>query len=219
MTASAAADTSATGKSVGRDPDFIVIGAMKAGTTTLYAHLQAHPQVFMADPKEPNYFSKDEVYQEKGRDWYRRLFADARPDQRCGEASPSYTRAPRFVATPERMAAEVPNAKLVYIMRHPVERFYSNYVFDRSFGFNEPIRATLVERPYVLETSRYIDQIRRYLEHFPAERLHCLLLDDLRSDLDATLRRLAAFLGIADFATADEANVRANERGEQHTKR
>lgn len=221
MTTSSTTDTTVTtgpAKGTGRDPDFIVIGAMKAGTTTLFSHLKAHPQVFMGDPKEPNYFSKDDVYEGKGRDWYRGLFADARPDQRCGEASPSYTRAPRFSATPQRMAAAVPHAKLVYIMRHPVERFYSNYVFDRSFGFNEPIRETLTQRSYVLETSRYIDQIRRYLECFPREQLHCLLLDDLRSDVAGTLHRLAEFLGIAEFAEPEAGSVRANERGAQHSK-
>lgn len=220
MTMPSPAEKSERAMGTGRDPDFIVIGAMKAGTTTLFAHLKDHPQVFMAEPKEPNYFSKDDVYTGKGRDWYRGLFANARANQRCGEASPSYTRAPRFADSAKRMAAAVPDAKLVYIMRHPVERFYSNYVFDRSFGFREPIRETLIERSYVLETSRYIEQVRRYLDYFPREQLHCLLLDDLRSDLEATLSRLAEFLGIEGFSGANRAGgVRANERGEQHSKR
>ena len=200
-----------------RDPDFIVIGAMKAGTTTLFEALRAHPDVFMANPKEPNYFSMDAVYQDRGRQWYRELFAGARADQVCGEASPSYTRAPRFPNTAERMAVDLPDVRLVYIMRHPVERFYSNYVFDRSFGFNEPIEQTLSERPYVLETSRYIDQIRRYLDRFPSAQLHCIVLDDLRSDAAGVLSRLADFLGLQEpFPSDSDEPAQANQRGEQH---
>lgn len=199
-----------------RDPDFIVIGAMKAGTTTLFEALKRHPGAFMADPKEPNYFSMDSVYNDRGRDWYRGLFAEARPDQLCGEASPSYTRHPRFPETARRMAADLPGVKLIYIMRHPVERFYSNYVFDRSFGFDEPIAQTLTERPYVLETSRYLRQIERYLEWYPPSQLHCVVLDDLRSDPVGVLDRLAEFLGLPRFPEYQGEPQRANERGEQH---
>lgn len=202
-----------------RGPDFIVIGAMKAGTTTLFEHLRRHPSLFMADPKEPNYFSIDEVYA-RGPEWYHGLFAGAGDDQLCGEASPSYTRYPRFPETPARMAEGAPHAKLIYLMRHPVDRFYSNYVFDRSFGHREPLRDTLTERPYVLETSRYLTQIRRYLEHFPREQMLCLLLDDLKADPAGVLAQVARFLGVADFADSPgDEPVLANQRGQQHTVR
>lgn len=201
-----------------RYPDFIVIGAMKAGTTTLYQHLRRHPGILMADPKEPNYFSIDSVYS-RGLPWYQGLFAAAGEDQLCGEVSPSYTRYPRFPDTPDRMARACPGVKLIYLMRHPVERFYSNYVFDRSFGHNEAIRDTLHQRPYVLETSRYLSQINRYLDFFPREQLHLIVLDDLRSDASAVLSRLAGFLGVAEFDAAPSEEVHANRRGDQHTVR
>ena len=97
----------------------------------------------MSTPKEPNFFSIDDVY-EKGVDWYASLFADAQPEQICGEASPSYSRYPRFSRT--RLVGSpscCPDVKIVYIMRHPVDRFYSNYVFDRSYGHSDSIRETL----------------------------------------------------------------------------
>jgi hypothetical protein len=162
-----------------RLPDFVIVGAMKAGTTTLYELLKARPDVFMADPKEPNFFSIPEVYA-RGIDWYADLFATARPGQICGEASPSYTRFPRFPDAAARMAQHIPHARLVYVMRHPVARFYSNYVFERAYGLRDSIRETLVERPYVLATSDYMGQIRRLLEFFPREQLHLVILDDLR---------------------------------------
>ncbi|MGI9457226.1 MAG: hypothetical protein ACR2NU_11740, partial [Aeoliella sp.] len=93
-----------------RVSDFVVIGAMKAGTTTVFEYLSRHPQVFMADPKEPNYFSMDDVHS-RGMDWYRGLFAEASDEQICGEASASYTRYPRFPQSAARMAELLPDAK------------------------------------------------------------------------------------------------------------
>ncbi|TWT97597.1 Sulfotransferase domain protein [Botrimarina colliarenosi] len=181
-----------------RDPDFIIIGAMKAGTTTLYECFRRHPSLMMSEPKEPNYFSIDEVYNH-GRDWYRNLFSGAAAGQLCGEASASYTRYPRFPETAQRLAFDLPNVKLIYILRNPVERFYSNYVFDTAFGGPRTLHETFEQRPYVLETSRYIHQIRHYLQYVPAANLHCLLLEDLQSDADAALGRLTSFLGVAPF--------------------
>ncbi|MGI9455659.1 MAG: sulfotransferase domain-containing protein, partial [Aeoliella sp.] len=99
---------------------------------------------------------------------------------------------------------------------HPVERFYSNYAFDRSFGFQEPMNATLSERPYVLETSRYIDQIKNYLEHYPREQFHFMLLDDLKANPNGEMERLAEFLGIRPFSTMNQEARHANQRGRQH---
>lgn len=198
-----------------RLPDFLIIGAMKSGTTTLYEHLERHPGVFMSTPKEPNYFSIDEVYQ-KGPDWYRGLFAEARADQICGEASPSYTRFPRFSHTAGRIAQSLPYVKLVYIMRHPVERFYSNYVFDRSYGFRDSIRETLRDRGYVLETSNYMLQIDKYLEHFPREQMLLLLLDDLQDNPQSVYQQLLDFLGLKDSEVLGQDPLQANPRGRNY---
>src|SRR5690242_14831106 len=80
---------------VGRLPDFVVIGGMKCGSTTLFEYLCRHPDVFMCTPKEPGYFSREKVMA-RGEAWYRSLFADAKPTQLCGEASTCYTRWPHF---------------------------------------------------------------------------------------------------------------------------
>lgn len=201
-----------------RLPDFLIIGAMKSGTTTLYEYLERHPQVFMATPKEPNFFSMDEVYQ-KGADWYASLFAEAGADQLCGEASPSYSRFPRFPTTASRIAQTLPETKILYIMRHPVERFYSNYVFDRSYGFKDSIRDTLDSRAYVLETSNYMLQIEKYLEHFSREQMYFLLLEDLKEAPGQALSEVSRFLGVRDTLPADSASVQANPQGRNHVAR
>lgn len=198
-----------------RLPDFLIVGAMKSGTTTLYEHLERNPHVFMSTPKEPNYFSIDEVY-ERGVGWYCSLFADAHPEQVCGEASPSYSRYPRFADTTRRIAELLPDVKLVYIMRHPVERFYSNYVFDRSYGHNEPIRETLTSRSYVLETSNYMLQIEKYLEHFSRDQMLFLLLDDLKENPERVLNELCDFLGVANESVSPAENLQANPRGRNY---
>lgn len=201
-----------------RLPDFLIIGAMKSGTTTLYEYLERHPEVFMATPKEPNFFSMDEVY-DKGPDWYAALFANAGVDQICGEASPSYSRFPRFPSTASRIAKTLPDVKILYIMRHPVERFYSNYVFDRSYGFRDSIRETLDSRTYVLETSNYMLQIEKYLEHFSREQMLFLLLEDLNESPASALGEVAAFLKVRGTPPASAESVRANPQGRNHVTR
>lgn len=110
-----------------RLPDFIIIGAAKSGTTSLYEYLVRHPRVFMTTPKEPEFFGREERYAQ-GLKWYASLFADAANEQICGEASTVYTRLPHAGDVPARMHAVVPNVKLIYIVRNPVDRAFSDYM-------------------------------------------------------------------------------------------
>ena len=112
-----------------RLPDFIIIGAAKAGTTTLHHYLDLNPQIYMSSPKEPCFFSDDEIYV-KGVDWYSSLFSSAKPDQACGEASTRYSPYPQYTEAAPRMAELLPHVKLIYIMRHPVDRAYSHHVHE-----------------------------------------------------------------------------------------
>ena len=110
----------------GRNPDFLVIGAMKAGSTTLHTYLSRHPDLYLHERKEPGFFSREERYA-RGIEWYRALFADARPDQLCAESSTCYTRWPHFADVAPRIRQHVPEVRFVYIMRDPVARAYSHY--------------------------------------------------------------------------------------------
>lgn len=114
-------------------PDFLIIGAMKCGTSTLQAQLARQPGVFMTTPKEPNFFSDDAIYA-KGPDWYAGLFADAAPGDLTGEASTHYTKLPTHPEALPRLTAALDAPKLIYMIRDPVTRTVSHFIHEWSMG-------------------------------------------------------------------------------------
>ncbi len=176
-------------------PNLIVIGAQKCGTSGLHYYLSLHPEVSMSNPKELNFFIAERNYP-RGLEWYSRHFD---PAASCrGESSPNYTAYPQHLGVPERMAAVVPDARLVYIVRDPIERITAhwihNYAKRREKG---DLRATLLHRntSYVTR-SKYHMQLARYLEHFAEEQILVLDQRDLRDERMPTLRRLFEFAGV-----------------------
>lgn len=206
-----------------RLPDFYVIGAAKCGTSTLAAHLATHPRIFMSPIKEPEFFAVDEVFG-KGLEWYGDLFREASADQQCGEASTAYTRSPQFPEAAQRIAAATPNAKFIYLMRHPVDRAYSHYVhrLTKELFPRQPIRRTFEAHvaldPMCLDGSRYMDQIQRYLDYFPKESILCLFSEFLRSDPQATVNTALEFLGL-EPAPLQDTSLQRNETARQRRNR
>ena len=186
-----------------RKPDFIIIGAAKAGTTSLYRHLTWHPSIFMSDPKEPTYFAFDERYG-RGEDWYQSLFSGAGEAQLCGEASTNYTNWPLYPHTVKRMHALLPDVKLIYVMRHPVDRAYSHYIQlinnirndDPDYTFTDTFEQHIAKDDSVIQSSNYMLQINRFLEYYPRERFLFLFFEDFIQDPGLTLERVISFLGI-----------------------
>lgn len=177
-------------------PDFLVIGAMKAGTTSLHHYLQAHPDLFLPRTKELNFF-RDEEHFARGERWYRAQFADARPDQVCGEVSPDYTKHPHHAGAPARIARTCPDVRLVYVLRHPVDRMMSMYLHQVVAGReSRPADVALLADPEYLESSSYAMQLERHLEHVEVDRVLLESAEDLASDRDAVLRRIHAFVGV-----------------------
>ena len=176
-------------------PNLIVIGAQKCGTSGLHYYLSLHPEVSMSDPKELNFFIEERNYP-RGLEWYSRQFD---PAARCrGESSPNYTAYPQHLDVPERMAATVPGARLVYIVRDPIERITAhwihNYAKRREKG---DLAATLLHpNTSYVSRSKYHMQLQRYLEHFPEEQILVLDQRDLRDERMETLRRLFEFAGV-----------------------
>jgi len=196
-------------------PDFLLIGAMKAGTTTLIGYLARHPRVYVPAMKEPGYFSQAERH-ERGWDWYQSLFRDAEPGQVCGEASTCYSRHPHFLDAASLIAERLPDVRLIYLMRHPVERAYSHYRHDRERLHNDPVASMTFEQAIeadrsIIDASRYVRQIEHYLEHFERERLLLLTTDDLRNDTAALLDRAQAHLGLERHDLLAEGPLRLNE--------
>ena len=110
---------------MGRLPNFVIIGAMKSATSTLYEQLQRQPGIFLPELKEPNFFSDQYA---RGWDWYAGLFAEARASDIVGEASTHYTKLPTYPETVSRMWDHLPDAHLIYVMRDPIDRLVSQYI-------------------------------------------------------------------------------------------
>ncbi len=188
----------------GRLPDFLIIGAAKCGTTTLFHKLGQHPDISMASMKEPEFFSRDERY-ERGLDWYRSLFAAAEPHQRCGEASGTYTWHPSLPDAAGRIARTLPDVKLIYIMRHPIERAYSHYIqqVTKHVHRDQPISVTfeqfIEDDPCCLESGNYLYQIEQYLAHFSRDRFLFLFNTDLASDGGGVLDQVCRFVGVGQY--------------------
>jgi Sulfotransferase domain len=177
-------------------PNLVVIGAQKCGTTSLHYYLGRHPEISMSGTKELDFFVSWGSWT-KGLDWYAAQF-DATARVR-GESSPSYTDYPRNEGVAERMHSVLPEAKLVYLVRDPVERIVSHYLHDYSAGhLEQPIEDVLggPEGARYTTRSRYFLQLEQYLRYFPLERILVVAQEELLADRAPTLRRVFEFLGV-----------------------
>jgi hypothetical protein len=192
-----------------RVPDAFIVGHPKSGTTALYEMLRRHPQVFMAEDKEPWFFGRDPAFcgptTPKYRDLgeYLALFDAARPGQVCGEATAKYLVSPTAAA---ELAALNPAARIVAILREPADFVRSLHLHRVRWGTEPALRlrdalAAEPGRPPLGRYStyiRYVEQIERYRAVFPAEQVLVLVYDDYRRDNIETLRRVFGFLGVDD---------------------
>jgi sulfotransferase family protein len=187
----------------GRLPTFLIVGAPKSGTTALAAYLAEHPEVFMSADKELHFF--DDNY-ERGLDWYRSNFAEAGDARAVGEATPTYYLHPR---TLERMAEVLPDARLVALVRNPIDAAWSNYWMQRSLGFErrsfeDALRDEREGRrpwPRAVEYASggmYAQLLRRMGERYPREALLVKLFEDLRDAPDATFAEVCRHIGVDD---------------------
>lgn len=193
-------EVAALGRQRGRWPDYIMIGAAKAGTSTLKQYLHRHPEV--VDIGEPGFFSDDTRYHQWGVDWYRGCFAkQAKPGQICGEKSTAYSRYPERPHAAERMAEHLPNVKLAYVMRHPIDRAYSHYVWrvTQELYPGQPVPVSFEEHieedTMCINSSDYMMQLERYLEYYPLDRFCFVFFEDLVADPSGTVRRVLRHIG------------------------
>ena len=179
-------------------PNFVVIGAMKAGTVSLRHYLDEHPDVFLARGGrfgEPNFFVAEQNWA-RGRDWYESLFEGAGSAVALGECSPGYTMAPQFGGVPERMAQVVPNARLVYVVRDPIARMRSMYMHQVSAGRERrrPEAALLDDR--YLGPSLYGFQLAAFLDHFERGQVLVIASEVLGESPHEALSAVFGHLGV-----------------------
>jgi Sulfotransferase domain len=184
-------------------PTFFTVGAAKSGTTSLHAYLAEHPDIAMTTTKEPSIFARD--------DWvenlpaYRGLFARA-ADVR-GESSTAYSGFPYGAEVPDRVQATVPDAKIIYLVRDPVERALAQYaqmLVDNEWvrPFDELVEDSEHPLNAVVWASRYATQLRRWTERFGPNNVLVLDSRSLNDDRAGAIRTVLTFLEVdAEFTS------------------
>ena len=177
-------------------PDFIIIGAMKCATSTLQEQLAAQDGIFMCTPKEPNFFSNDEIFA-KGINWYESLFEGAGEDALKGEASTHYTKLPTYPQTIARLKNNFPEpTKLIYVMRHPVDRLISHYIHEWTMGnCGRDIESEISQHPEFVDYGRYAYQLGPYIEVFGKESILPVFFNRLKKYPDQEFHRICSFIG------------------------
>ncbi len=175
-------------------PDFILIGAMKSATSTLHQQLAAQPGIFMTSLKEPNFFSNDEIYA-RGVDWYQELFKEAQPGDLRGESSTHYTKLPTYPHTIQRIQTHLPDVKLIYMMRHPIDRLVSHYIHEWSQRvISVDINQAIDHHPELIAYSCYSMQLQPYLAAYGSTSILPIFFERFCEDPQAELLRIAQFM-------------------------
>jgi len=179
-------------------PNFMIIGAMKCATSTLHEQLALQPGIVMTEPKEPNFFSDNEEYQ-RGMDWYLSLFTEAQATDICGESSTHYTKLPTYPETVSRIAAEFPELKFIYVIRHPIDRLVSQYIHEWTEGvISVDINEAIDQFPQLIEYSLYTRQLAPYFQQFGQLMVLPVFFERLLTESQSELERICGFIGYGD---------------------
>lgn len=234
-------------------PTFLVVGAVKAGTTSLHEYLNQHSEIFMSPVKETNFFSDADMLFDKFnvdykqdidhnldkyldgpmdkkihiahvRTWqqYQKLFRDVKDQKAIGEISNSYLYCPN---TASAIHAQLPDVKIVMILRNPIDRLFSQYLMNLKLGKiitkdllqeiqndqNKKDKGWGVSHLY-LEVGKYYSQVKKYFDMFSRNQVHVILYDDYKRDPAAVMQKLFAFIGV-DAGFSLDMSLKYNEAG------
>lgn len=212
-------------------PNFLIIGAFKSGTNSLYQYLNPHPQIFMCPVNEPSFFAF-EGQKISGKRWaknsivtkfddYKKLFAGATGKTAIGEASPTYLVSSQ---APARIKHYLPQVKLIAILRHPVDRAYSQWQMEFRQGAEKigdfakavQIKQTgsdgIVRQKYVYG-SKYYSLLKRYYDLFDRSQICVLLFDQLLDDRSGLIKSIYNFLEVDSEYVPENISVHYNEGG------
>ena len=204
-------------------PNFLIIGPPKCASTSLHHYLGQHPEIYMSELKETNFFTKD---YNKGTEFYEKYFTKANSAKAIGEATPSYSFLP-FAA--DRIQKEYPTIKLILCFRNPIERAFSNWLMLWDAGvekatFKDAIQINLKQTTYInfegqkgadvfnnrenniepgekwvrtyLQAGMYAQILANYYKHFPKEQIKIIYLEDINKKKDETLKEIFTFLNV-----------------------
>ena len=190
-------------------PTFFLVGAPKAGTTSLYHYLREHPHVFMSQEKEPHYFSfvgeQQPPWGTPTLDAYKALFADAGGSRAVGEASTWYLYS---TAASREIHAEVPDARILMLLRNPVDRAFSSWAYGVQMSWEKEDFETALAKEadrtaaggawdvHYVQAGMYAAQVRRYLDMFPRSQIGVWTFEDFRRDPSRVCREAYEFIGV-----------------------
>ncbi len=204
-------------------PNFLIIGAAKSGTTSLYRYLGEHPEIYVSPKKEPRFFAvlsdfekivgddpaQKQLWSDSVTSWeeYAELFEGVQKEKAIGEASPIYLWSDE---APKNIKRYLPEIKLIAILRHPVDRAFSHYLHNLKIGLekNSSFEAALADdkqRHYAeyIPQGMYFTLLSRYFDLFSAEQIKVLMYFDLLSDPENLMRTIFQFLEVDDSFTAN----------------
>lgn len=222
---------------VEKKPNFIVIGAMKSATTSIYTYLKKHPEIFMTKVKEPmffNNFQQENNYKILGSknkkpntlEEYLKMFKDVKNEKAIGEASPAYIYNSK---APQLIKEHLSNVKIITILRQPTDRAYSNYLhtkradredastFQEAIELeNKRIEDNWSPLYHYIEKGYYFVQLKRYYQLFPKENIRVYLFEDVVKKPQETLKDIFKFLEVdenVEIDTSKKANVSGTPKG------
>jgi len=188
-------------------PTFIICGAQKGGTTALYDYLKEHPDICIPPKKELHYFDLNYY---RGVKWYEKQFKGCKKNEinAIGEASPFYM---YLEEVPERIHALLPDVKLIFILRNPIDRAYSHYWHEVKLGYEYLSFEKAIEKEEerlakgdlfskqhysYKDRGKYVIQLKRYRKYFPREQMLILVNEELRENPQYTMKKIFGFLGV-----------------------
>ena len=198
-------------------PNFLIVGAAKAGTTSLHTYLSEHPDVYMSPIKETNYFALSEGRRSfvhataddrfpvelrvKTLEEYEALFDGVTTEKAIGEACPTYLESP---VAAERIHKCIPEAKIVVSLRNPVDRAYSGYLMAlRNGRVKGPVHTALAPSSHFVQIGFYNRLLKKYVGRFDRENILILLFDEIQQNLQGSLRILFHFLNVDEYFLPD----------------
>lgn len=212
-------------------PNFFILGTQKAATTSIYFYLKQHPEIYMSRIKEPGFFIEQGLSENNDQksdtisdlSEYEALFAEITNESRYGEATPTYLACPWV---PKYIHTYSPDAKLIAVLRNPIDRAWSHYQMHASLEhpmFSENFLEAIDEQHVYLGEEEdwifsfvtmgmYYTQINNYLKYFNSDQLHIVLYEDLRQDIEGQVKGMFEFLDVdPDFLP--NFNIKANVSG------
>jgi len=202
-------------------PNFFIIGAAKAATTSLSSLLESHPQASIVQGKEPHFFSIDHHYYSLGWNEYLKLFSHCHGEKAIGDASTSYSRIRYHPFTMERIRMHVPDARIIYMVRHPLKRMESAYVEHLCTPGSQvfaSINEAVIQQPMIVDSSRYWEVFDAYRQKFDESKIKIIWFEEYITNLTAVFKDVCRFLEIDDSVIPNFERERTNGREESSSR-